>query len=150
MNKAQLKHLEELDDLYKVIIASQSDLEPYYYQKANQSKEFIKSMITNPDSDILITLNQNEVTGFSAIKEVESPGYPMFIKRKSAYILDLVVMPEYRRQGLAQKLLRDSVTWKEERKLDYLELCVLESNQAGLKLYETAGFDTFSRQMILK
>ena len=150
MIKAKLEQLEQISELYRVVIASQAELEPYFYKEAAQRNDFIESLIVNEDSDILITLSGETVTGFSAIREVESPGYPMFIKRKSAYVLDLVIKPEFRRRGLAEKLLSDSKEWQEEKQLDYLELCVLESNEAAVKLYEKFGFHSFSRQMIVK
>ncbi|SLM86839.1 MULTISPECIES: GNAT family N-acetyltransferase [Vagococcus] len=150
MKRATKEQGNQIFELYKTLINSQANLEPYFFKEAEQTKKFIKEMIMDELSDFLIVEEGNHVLGFLAIREVTSPEYPMFRKRKSAYILDLVVLPSQRRMGYAKELLESAISWQEERKLEYLELCVLSSNKEAQKLYESIGFEPFSHQMILK
>ncbi len=150
MNIATIQHVDAIFLLYQEIIETHANLEPEYFKKAEQSKEFIKEMIESPDSDILLAYSKQLVVGFSMIKEVETPAYPMMKNRKYAYILDLVVTQSNRGQGLGKELLNDSIAWQKMRQLEYIELCVIEKNNHAKKMYESLGFKTFSRQMILK
>lgn len=150
MNVATIQHVDTIFLLYQEIIETHAKLEPDYFKKAEQSKEFIREMIESPDSDILLSYSKQLVVGFSMIKEVETPAYPMMKNRKYAYILDLVVTQSNRGQGLGKELLNDSIAWQKMRQLEYIELCVIEKNNHAKKMYESLGFKTFSRQMILK
>ncbi|MBO0437484.1 GNAT family N-acetyltransferase [Vagococcus fluvialis] len=150
MNIATIQHVDAIFLLYQEIIEIHANLEPEYFKKAEQSKEFIREMIESPDSDILLAYSKQLVVGFSMIKEVETPAYPMMKNRKYAYILDLVVTQSNRGQGLGKELLNDSIVWQKMRQLEYIELCVIEKNNHAKKMYESLGFKTFSRQMILK
>ncbi|MEG2937166.1 MAG: GNAT family N-acetyltransferase [Vagococcus sp.] len=150
MNIATIQHVDAIFLLYQEIIETHANLEPEYFKKAEQSKEFIREMIESPDSDILLAYSKQLVVGFSMIKEVETPAYPMMKNRKYAYILDLVVTQSNRGQGLGKELLNDSIVWQKMRQLEYIELCVIEKNNHAKKMYESLGFKTFSRQMILK
>ena len=150
MNIATIQHVDAIFLLYQEIIETHANLEPEYFKKAEQSKEFIREMIESPDSDILLAYSKQLVVGFSMIKEVETPAYPMMKNRKYAYILDLVVTQSNRGQGLGKELLNDSIAWQKMRQLEYIELCVIEKNNHAKKMYESLGFKTFSRQMILK
>ena len=53
------------------------------------------------------------------------------------YITNVAVLPEYRRRGIAAKLLREA----EKNKMDFITLEVRESNIAAIRLYEKAGFE---------
>ncbi|MFI3622819.1 GNAT family N-acetyltransferase [Vagococcus fluvialis] len=150
MNVATIQHVDTIFLLYQEIIETHAKLEPDYFKKAEQSKKFIREMIESPDSDILLSYSKQLVVGFSMIKEVETPAYPMMKNRKYAYILDLVVTQSNRGQGLGKELLNDSIAWQKMRQLEYIELCVIEKNNNAKKMYESLGFKTFSRQMILK
>lgn len=145
MNIATIQHVDAIFLLYQEIIETHANLEPEYFKKAEQSKEFIKEMIESPDSDILLAYSKQLVVGFSMIKEVETPAYPMMKNRKYAYILDLVVTQSNRGQGLGKELLNDSIAWQKMRQLEYIELCVIEKNNHAKKMYESLGFKTFSR-----
>lgn len=54
---------------------------------------------------------KEEIVGFLVIKELVSPIYPMFKPKKYAYILDLVVKPDFRNKGYSKQLFKNSVDW---------------------------------------
>ena len=68
------------------------------------------------------------------------PHYPAEEKTRSPYIANLAVLPHWRRQGIATKLLSGAegvaASWGSTR----IFLHVLESNQAARKLYLNAGY----------
>ena len=150
MIKATLADKAIIFDLYDELIKSQAKLEPDFYQEATQGMNFIEDMINNEDSDILIVLEQEQIVGFSVIKEMTAPSYPMFRPKEYAYIYDLVVRESARKKGFGKALLQSSVGWMKERELEYLELAVLDNNKDGKSLYENFGFRSFSKQMIYK
>lgn len=56
------------------------------------------------------------------------------------YLDSLAVMPEYRRQGIAQRLLKATKEKANKMGLPYVGLLVDKGNPAGEKLYASVGF----------
>jgi GNAT superfamily N-acetyltransferase len=52
-------------------------------------------------------------------------------------IVNVFTEPEWRKQGLARRLLEDIIAWARDQKFDRL---VLHSSEAGRSLYERVGF----------
>lgn len=149
MITAKLEDKYQIMELYRELILTQVDFEQDFFQVANQTIEFIEEMITNEDSDILLVFNnQEEIVGFSVIKQMQSPNYPMFKSKNYAYIFDLIVTKQARGNGFAKELLKVSIDWGKERELDYIELAVLNKNEKADHMYNNFGFRVFSKQMI--
>lgn len=53
------------------------------------------------------------------------------------------VLPEYRRRGIARKLVEASVNYARERGASQITLEVIDGNVPAVKLYEALGFETF-------
>ena len=144
------EHMDAILELYDEIIALHAEIEPEFFITGQQSREFIENTIKSEESDILLALKNNQVVGFSMVKKETTPPYPMLKPRKYAYLLDLIVAEKQRGQGFGKQLLNDSIAWQKNNKLEYLELCVIEANNYAKKLYESFGFETYSRQMIIQ
>jgi GNAT superfamily N-acetyltransferase len=64
-------------------------------------------------------------------------GDSAFAEGRHGLIINVFTEPEWRRQGLAELLLRRIIEWSQEQKLDRL---VLHASQYGRALYERLGF----------
>ncbi len=64
-----------------------------------------------------------------------------------ADVLTVAVLPEYRRQGIAQEFMRQIEGWAVERKASAMMLEVELSNIAAIKLYELLGYMKISVRM---
>ncbi len=63
------------------------------------------------------------------------------------YIKRVVVHPDYRKQGLAHALMQHIITFaRAERRLEAIDLHVWEDNLAGIRLYESLGFELQHRE----
>lgn len=60
------------------------------------------------------------------------------------HIEDVIIVPAYRGQGLASKLIRHTITAARELNLSRLELSALNENHEARKMYEKLGFTTDS------
>lgn len=66
----------------------------------------------------------------------------MLSHEPSAHLEVLVVHPEYHRQGIASKLLKDTETQAKNRGAQSLTLHVFSNNKRARKLYEKNGFNS--------
>lgn len=98
---------------YRIFYDQDSDIE--------MSKEFLLERMKNEESTIFVVIKDNSSVGFVQIY----PGFSSVSCRKDYILNDLFVLPEYRGQGIASKLL--------ERSKEY----AIENNGKGLAL-ETA------------
>ncbi|WP_225220772.1 GNAT family N-acetyltransferase [Bacillus norwichensis] len=124
-----------------------SNFQPKYIKPAKQDVEFIRKIINEKDSDILIAEIDNCTVGFLLIQELMTPSYTCLVKYKYAYITDIIVGTKYQDQGIGSALLLEAKKWAENRNLDYLELNVLSENIGAITLYEKRGFKDVSHTM---
>ncbi|MGD1090373.1 MAG: GNAT family N-acetyltransferase [Bryobacteraceae bacterium] len=91
----------------------------------------------NPESylgyDCLVAIAQSEVVAFLVSREL-LPG--------EREILNLAVIPSYRRRGIASRLLKEEL----DRSSETWFLEVRESNLAALNLYKQMGFTPVGRR----
>lgn len=63
-----------------------------------------------------------------------------------ADVLTLTVTESFRRQGIGRAMLKDLITWAQERKAPAIFLEVREGNEAAAPLYLSEGFEEISRR----
>ncbi|AFZ33964.1 GCN5-related N-acetyltransferase [Stanieria cyanosphaera PCC 7437] len=64
------------------------------------------------------------------------------------YIFLLMVLKQYRRQGIGTRLIATAENWAKARGINRIGLQVFSHNQSALKLYHQLGFQTQSLSMI--
>jgi len=147
-----------------VRIANSSDIESicglydefYKYNNMQQSfscaevKEngiYPKYVIEGITGDIFISELDEKIVGFIHAEECNTPPYPSIVQRKFAFIIDFFVIPEHRKKGIGKLLLEKVKEWAINRKLEYLELIVLNENETGKNFYKKECFKITSHTM---
>jgi GNAT superfamily N-acetyltransferase len=69
----------------------------------------------------------------------ERPPFYKF-RQQLVWIYNLHVIPQYRRHGLARKLLAKADEWAVERELNVLGCHTLDFNMEARRLYESSGY----------
>jgi ribosomal protein S18 acetylase RimI-like enzyme len=64
-------------------------------------------------------------------------------------VQDLAVRPEYRRRGLAQRLLVETAAWARTQGVNQLRLMVANQNPEARAAFEKAGFRATYQEMVL-
>lgn len=78
-----------------------------------------------------------------AKKDGETVGYIGFYAvLDEGYTNNIAVLPRFRRQGVADALMRAALDRAEELSLAFLSLEVRKSNEAAIALYNKYGFET--------
>lgn len=102
--------------------------------------EIEKACFSNPWSETVLESElQNDCSHiYVAVENGRAIGYAMlYIVCGEADIIRVAVLPEYRRQGAAERLLLKSF---EHNKTDAVFLDVRESNTPAIRLYKSLGF----------
>ena len=92
--------------------------------------------------------DQREIIACCFLLVTEKPANPNFINGLTGTVLNVYVKPEYRRQGIAKRMLENLLKDAKEMGLDYVEL---KSTEDGHELYKGLGFeDEVSRYYRMK
>ena len=131
IRKATTKDISGIIDLYTILFSDMAKLQPGYFKVAKQDDEFIRMIIENEDSDILIPYN-------------------CLVEHNFAYLMDFVVEPVFRNKGIGKKLIESVKKWALEKDCKYIELNVLSQNDKAIALYKAMDFDEEMKTMRMK
>lgn len=92
------------------------------------SVDSIRAQLMNPCSYCAVGIDNDKVAAYLAFEQIADEGS----------IIEIAVHPEYRRQGIAEKLIRDCIDSRNGLGAVFLE--VRESNTAAAELYKKLGF----------
>jgi len=76
----------------------------------------------------------NEIVGFCAVKTVDS----------NAYIMEISILPEYRKKGLGTKFVEHAIYWAEINNYDYITLTTFRDLPFNGEFYKKLGFVEFT------
>ena len=118
-------HLEEVAELERICFS------------APWSRAMLAEELENDCSAFLVALDETgAVAGYAGVQVVLDEGY----------ITNVAVRPEYRKQGVASKLLQVFLDFAEAHRLAFLTLEVRASNTAAIVLYGRKGFRSAGRR----
>lgn len=68
----------------------------------------------------------------------EKPANPSFMRGRTGSVMNVYTMPEYRRKGIARRLMEGLLAEARELELDFVEL---KATEDGYPLYKSLGFE---------
>lgn len=109
---------EHLDDVYKIECVCFS----HPWGKAD-----LENQLGLDTSHFIVALDGETAVGYMGLQIFCGEGY----------VTNVAVLPEYRRQGIAQKLILKEL----ENEMDFITLEVRKSNAPAINLYQKMGFE---------
>ena len=92
----------------------------------------------NNDLFVYAAKSENEIVSCCFLIVTEKPSNPAFINGAVGTVLNVYTKPEYRRKGLAGRLLKMLLADSEKMGLDFVEL---KATDSGYDLYKSIGFE---------
>lgn len=111
------------------------------------TENYLKEHIDRDDLLIFLALDNGKIISSCMACVITTAPLPSRLSGKSAEVLNVYTLKEYRRQGHAAKLLNMLL---EELKRRGIPKVVLEYTDDGFPLYQTLGFKDLDRQMVLR
>lgn len=109
--------------------------------------KYLKEHIAKDDMIIMLALDGNIIASVCMACCFQTIPLPSCPSGRTAELLNVYTIAQYRRQGLAEKPLRLLV---EELKSLNVEKIILEATDQGFPLYKKIGFTPLEKQMQLK
>ena len=117
-----IKSLAEFEKLSHMVVATKESLE-------------LELFGDNPRAEVIICYFNGEAAGFALFFH----NFSTFLGRSGIYLEDLYVMPEYRGNGIANKVLGFLANLCLERNCGRLEWSCLDWNQKAIDFYMAKG-----------
>ena len=95
------------------------------------SYEELKEELSNKLACFIVAMNRGVLCGYAG----------MHCICDEAYVTNIAVFPEFRRQNVGSFLLRNLITNAKEKGCVFLSLEVRTSNSAAISLYKSMGFE---------
>ncbi|MDL2247691.1 GNAT family N-acetyltransferase [Bacteroides sp. OttesenSCG-928-J23] len=141
IREAKNTDINQIVDLYHELFVEMSVLQPQSFAPGQQNRMYVRNMIQSRDTALFVSCDDGGyIRGFALVEESETPDYNALIKRRYAYLMDIVVAREHRNAGIGSQLIGHVRDWAIDRGLEYLELNVLSQNKLAITLYERMGF----------
>jgi len=137
---ASLNDIDQICLLYNEFFAYNAEKDPVYCRAGKEPGGYPRSVIESGGADIIVAVDNNAVIGFIHIKEGKTPPYDALQQNHYAQIIDFIVTAERRKEGTGKKLMDAAKAWANERKLDYIELFVLDGAKNEHRFYENNDF----------
>jgi ribosomal protein S18 acetylase RimI-like enzyme len=87
------------------------------------------------------------IVGFVTIRLRHAAHEPFLVPEVRAHVESLGILPAWRRRGIGRKLMEAVEQWARQHDARRMTLNVWEFNDGALRLYETLGYETFSRNL---
>ncbi len=129
--KIETASLKLLDQLFKI--------EEKCFDQEAFSKRQIAYLLTDYNTIALAAKADNNIVGF-IIAQVEVEENTEF-----GHIITINVAPNFRRQKIATKMLREMENLLKQKSINECRLEVREDNHAAIKLYHTLGYQTVGK-----
>ena len=118
-------HLDEVAELERICFS------------APWSRNMLAEELDNALSAMLVALDDSgRVVGYAGVQVILDEGY----------ITNVAVFPEYRRLGVAAKIIEVYMNFAAANDLAFLTLEVRPSNEAAIALYRRFGFEEVGRR----
>ncbi|MGK0468973.1 GNAT family N-acetyltransferase [Clostridium sp.] len=128
------------------------DSRPDFYRKTDEpisKKDFLSIVHDSNTISILAEINYI-IVGLCIISIKPISTNTSLVPRRVAYMEDLCVSQEYRKQGIGKRLFNEAKKCTLEFNVDCLELMVWAFNKNVIEFYENQGMETRSRIMEMK
>lgn len=112
----------------------------------NQLPEYFRNHL-NKDLFVYFVKSQ-EIISCCFLLVSEKPANPSFIHGKTGTVMNVYTKPDFRRKGIAKKIMKFLISDAEKMGLDFIEL---KSTDDGYNLYKSVGFEeVFSKYRNMK
>jgi len=150
IREATEKDLTQLVKLQSSLMKSESKMSSYLNLKKNFSemaREFFTSQLKSKKAVVYIAEENNTIAAYIHLEMVE-PLIPILNWKSDLNIHDLFVKKEFRKKGIAKKLLQTAIKFAKKKKADNLRVVLFSKNKEAIRAYESIGLSDEMRIMI--
>ena len=142
---AKKSELERVNEIRYQVNRVHSNGRPDIFRDdfCDEMKNIVYKVFENEYSDVIVAVNGDTICGFATVEYIVKEKSPYGLQRKFYRIAEFGVDENFRRMGVATKLINFCKQEAKNRGFDRLELDVWEFNEGAMKFYDSVGFKTY-------
>lgn len=109
----------------------------------DEMKNIVYKVFDGENSDVIVAVNGDTICGFATVEYIVKEKSPYGLQREFYQICEFGVDENFRRMGVATKLINFCKQEAKNRGFDRLELDVWKFNEGAMKFYDSVGFKTY-------
>jgi len=139
--------VEEIDpilSLWGELAAYHARLDPAFTPSTGWRSSYagyLATLVGRSDARVLVARADERLIGFAVGRITLLP--PFFAQRRRGFIQDVFTHPDYRRRGIARRLVEALLDWLREQEVPSVELTVASNNAEAIRLWERLGFHPY-------
>lgn len=146
--KAEKHHIPDICKLWLEFMQFHRDIDVVFTPRDGATKsfeeEYLQRLMTMEDGLVLVAMDGEKVIGFS-LSEIRNTR--VFELKKLGAIDTIAVTEGYRRRGVGEKLLSETLKWFKLRGISRVELEVAVKNRVGYSFWKKQGFNDYRHRL---
>lgn len=141
---AGLTEIDPILSLWGELAAYHARLDPAFTPSAEWRSTYagyLAALVGRGDARVLVARSEERLVGFGVGRITLLP--PFFADRRRGFIQDVFTHPDYRRRGIALRLVETLLDWLREEEVGTVELTVASNNAEAIRLWERLGFHSY-------
>ncbi len=123
-----------MEDIKEVITINRACL------PENYPRSFFTHVYSTAPEAFRVTVAETKVVGYVMARMEDSMNFLKRSRKKKGHIISVAVLPQYRRKGLAKRMLMETLEALKKANAEECYLEVRESNNSAICLYDHLGF----------
>ena len=137
LNQADVLHSEALPQIF---------VTPQGFAR---SREYINTLTADDNQGLFVAEYQGRIVGCILIIIRNSADIPILVKRRYAYVEDIIVDRDCRRSSVGKMLMQQAEKWVVQKGISQIELNVWDFNRVAISFFDKMGY-TPSRHVMWK
>lgn len=140
---ARPQEIDRVAALWGLITDHHAGLDPVFRMRRGpvaegELRELLRAIQRDPDAEIFVFDHAGTPQGLCVVRIDHAP--PILEETERAEITDVGVRPEWRRRGIARRLVEAAQRWVAERGVSRIEIQIAHGNVEGQAFWRAMGF----------
>ena len=139
---ATIQDIPQIIPLWRELSEMHGEMEPMFKIVDNAEEkfaEYLNLILTKESYSVFVAEIDSKIVGYIIAGISTTP--EVFVIRRRLYIQDMMVSPEYRRKGIARKLVGEVFVLAKERDIEKMDLLAAVKNEESNKFWRAMGFE---------
>jgi len=140
---ARPQEIDRISALWGLITDHHASLDPLFRMRRGPTaegelRELLRALSRDPDVEIFVFDVEGTPVGLCIVRIDRAP--PILEETERAEITDVGVRPEWRRRGVARRLVEAAQAWVRDRGVARVEIQVASGNREGQAFWRSLGY----------
>jgi ribosomal protein S18 acetylase RimI-like enzyme len=108
----------------------------------SKNKDYFEGLVKSENSFLMVVIDGKKVIGYLAGSISESESYRL--KMKLAELENILVLKEYRSQGIGKFFYETFINWCKNQNVTKLRVVASVKNEKAINFYKSCGFEDYN------